>query len=379
MSAGDLTPRIDPNVQIIEYLNQFFRLKRSDLQEESLRRRFNFDQDQMPSLDDFRLFGDKISLGFNRSWESPVALLKSDGSVDSEIFDLDAVLNAKLDAIPVGVTEEATATLYFTTLFRETGNNPFYIKPRVQTDQEVLQDIEVPYFAELSIGLAATGLGNDAIENGFLKISQPINDGKIRFYREEDSSGEVAGSFLFMGQTVCFKRPVENIKFNLRLSEADNPPSDFSGLDFSDSMVGLGVEAFRVYGTKRVPAFEYGIVESADASINAIEMGRHLEESGKLAISFFELRGEKDPYTGCARTVFIFRCWGSPESDARALWMLLDQALHNKFNEYWGDLFVYSSVRRDMPELSLTDELVHLNAFNFMCAYDIVYWEYDDE
>ena len=364
MPVVDLKTRIDPNIQIRNYLNRFFRQQREDLEEAKLRERLNISRNDAPLMDDFRLFGSEVSLDLGKDWESSVALLRSDGNVDPEISDLDRALSAKLDVSGGFIDSDPEAVLYFKVLFHRQDKELFY----------------TPHFAELKIGLTSDGGNYFKPYVALQDILNPVDDGKIKFYTESNSNGEHCSAFTFFAQTHSFKRPVEDIKFSMSLSGSGGDPSGFSGLTAIKPMVALGVETFRVYASKRIEAVNFTRESMGVASaIDAIETGRHMETSGKLAISFFELRGEKDPYTGCATTVFVFRCWGSPESDARALWMLLDQALHNRYNEYWGDLLVYSSVRRDMPELSLGDELRHLDAFNFMCAYDVTYWEYDED
>ena len=361
MPVVDLKTKIDPNIQIRNYLNEFFRASRTDLEEANLRQRLNIALNDAPELKDYRLFGMDVSLGLGDEWKSMDVLLGSDNVVSPNVADLDVALSAKL--------AESSVALYLIVMFKESGGTTFYMKPSPDGSDP---------FAELQIGIEAQGSNPRIRDNGLIQLYE-LSEGKLSFYRGGESV-EPVKSFAFAGRTFDFSGPgsVQDLKFSLSLTQLETPPSDFTGLDFVHPMVGLGVETFRIYPSKRVPALGFRESQSGDASISAIEAGREFETSGKLAISFFELRGEKDPYTGCAKTVFVFRCWGSPESDARALWALLDQALHNKFNEYWGDLFVYSSLRREMPELSLGDELRHLDAFNFFSAYDIVYWEYAD-
>ena len=139
-----------------------------------------------------------------------------------------------------------------------------------------------------------------------------------------------------------------------------------------DSPTGLTLENI----TLEFPIISYGLIVSKAVTFDKSPGGQMSgAEGGEMRITFYELRGDRNPYDDTVSSRFIFRCWGSPEEDNRDLWVLLDDALHDQNNAMFGDMLVYFCLRAEEPETELEEELRAPGAFNTSSAYHMMYWE----
>ena len=132
----------------------------------------------------------------------------------------------------------------------------------------------------------------------------------------------------------------------------------------------IRADGYRIIPSKRVPSFRPQEKSGSDLSTL---------KQGEIAVTFFEQRGNKDPYFGTVDSLFVFRVWADPLPDARKLWAVLDSALHDKNRVKFNNLNVYYSLRAAVPEMDFEDEVTYPDAFNFISAYNIAYWEYENE
>ena len=131
----------------------------------------------------------------------------------------------------------------------------------------------------------------------------------------------------------------------------------------------IRADGYRINAAKRVPSFQPE--KSKLGELDSVDI-----DKGELAITFFEQGGVKNPYYETVTSIFVFRCWGKPVSDARKLWSVLDDALHDKNGVQFNNMGVYYSLRAELSELDVEDEITYPGAFDFISAYEIAYWEY---
>ena len=147
--------------------------------------------------------------------------------------------------------------------------------------------------------------------------------------------------------------------------------SDDADIDVSNVKLipEIRADGYRINAAKRVPSFQPETSKPGEAGLVDID-------KGELAITFFEQGGIKNPYYETVTSIFVFRCWGKPVSDARKLWSVLDGALHDKNSVQFNNMDVYYSLRAELSELDVEDEITYPGAFDFISAYEIAYWEY---
>ena len=349
------TSKIDPNVQLKRYLNDYFQ--------------------SLPDDEGEDLYADYPGQTFN--WRCRLA---NRGSIETvytaRVSDND--YERSFDLSLSGFSDDAKSEIVDKFNEGVTLCFEFVFNALNDVNPDDVTEVENYIYSELGINFIV----DDYISNGVNEIDRHnINRVKIDLFINvvnrkfsddlvyiDNVTGEVVSKVLIVDNL----DELENLSFDVVNDD------DFSLLDeeFEVNLVEYG--EYHIYAAKRVPGFSRDTVGSADSAITEFVTGEEASDSSRLAISFFELRGEKDLYTGIAKTVYVFRCWGSPEPDARRLWMLLDRALHDYERVYFSDMYVYSSFRRDMPELDLSDEKKVYNAFNYYCAYDLMYWEYDE-
>lgn len=125
-------------------------------------------------------------------------------------------------------------------------------------------------------------------------------------------------------------------------------------------------DCYRIIASKRVSGYDPDQRDPPDRQYKL----------PNLAITFFEERGNKDPYHGIVQSIFVFRVWGKSLSEAHKLWRIMDMALHDQNNVLFDDMKIYHSLRAATPQMDFEQDINHPNTTDFVSAYDIAYSEY---